>query len=302
VSTVRAMRKLAIAFAALLVGCGGGMQGDDVVGDDVGDDDVPPGFQPLVAGDWNLAPNTEGYYCVRATATEDMWIHAFRPIAPVGTHHTALAIDTQGGPDGGFECSAADTGFKLLFGSGLGTTPYALPDGVAFKLQAGDQVMLNLHLYNTTDAPLTGHSGIEIERVAEASVVHEAETIYALDLNLNVPEGESTYPATCTINGDSTIVGLFPHMHRLGTHMKATAMRAGLEPAVIHDAPYTFGEQLNYAIDPIQVLDGDTVQFECGFNNDTGAPVPFGDSSDDEMCVLGMYRYPATGGVSLCFH
>lgn len=32
----------------------------------------------------------------------------------------------------------------------------------------------------------------------------------------------------------------------------------------------------------------------------TGATVAFGDSTDDEMCVLGMYRYPATGAVSLC--
>ena len=288
-------------IAAVAACGGGGMTADDVVGDDVVGDDAPPtGFQPFVAGDWTLQPNEEGYYCVRATATEEMYIKAFRPIAPLGTHHTALAIDTQGGPDGGFPCTAGDTGFKLLFGSGLGTTPYSLPDGVAFKLEAGTQVMLNLHLYNTTDAIMQGHSGIEIERIAQADVVHEAETIYALDFNVVVPTGESTYPASCTINGDSTIVGLFPHMHRLGTHMKATAMHAGA-PTVIHDAAYSFGEQLNYAVDPIQVLDGDTIDFECGYYNDTGATVVFGDSSDDEMCVLGMYRYPATGGVSLCF-
>jgi hypothetical protein len=287
---------------AAVAACGGGMgPADDMPGDDTGDDDVPTGFQPFVAGDWTLAPSEEGYYCVRATATEEMYIKAFRPIAPNGTHHTALAIDTQGGPDGGFVCSAADTGFKLLFGSGLGTTPYSLPDGVAFKLEAGTQVMLNLHLYNTTDGPLTGHSGIEVERIKQADVVHEAETIYALDFNVVVPTGESTYDASCTINADSTIVGLFPHMHRLGTHMKATAMRAGMEPMVIHDEPYSFGEQLNYAVDPITVAEGDSIDFSCGFNNDTGATVVFGDSSDDEMCVLGMYRYPATGALSLCF-
>lgn len=291
----------ALAFG-FLVACGGGGPGDPPGDDGMGDDTVPTGFQPLVAGDWEMPVDTEGYYCVRATVTEDMYVHGFRPIAPAGTHHTALAYDLQGGPDGGFPCTAADTGFKLIFGSGLGTDPYELPEGVAFKLVAGDQVILNLHLYNTTDAPLTGHSGIEVERIAPEAVVHEAETIYALDFNLVVPVGESTYQATCTIDGDSTIVGLFPHMHRLGTHMKATAMRAGLEPAVIHDQPYMFGEQLNYAINPIDVKDGDQVQFECGFDNETGATVVFGDSTDDEMCVLGMYRYPATGAASLCFH
>jgi hypothetical protein len=304
--TVRAMRMricAAVFGIAAVAACGGGMgpPGDDT-GDDTGDDDVPVGFQPFVSGDWTMPVNEEGYYCVRATATEEMYIRAFRPIAPIGTHHTALAIDAQGGPDGGFPCTAGDTGFQLLFGSGLGTEPYALPEGVAFKLEAGTQVLLNLHLYNSTDAPLTGRSGIEIERVAAADVVHEAETIYALDFNVVVPVGESSYAAQCQIDGDSTIVGLFPHMHRLGTHMKATAMRAGMEPMVVHDAPYSFGEQLNYEITPFDVKDDDIIQFECGFNNDTGATVVFGDSSDDEMCVLGMYRYPATGGASLCFN
>jgi hypothetical protein len=294
---------LAFGITIMAAACGGsGMTGDDTGDDTTGDDGVPMGFQPFVAGDWSMPAGEEGYYCVRATAAEDMWIHSFKPIAPLGTHHTALALDLQGGQDGGYPCGAADTGFKLLFGSGVGTMPYSLPEGVAFKLNAGDQVILNLHLYNTGEAPLTGHSGVEVERIPEAEVLHEAETIYALDLNLSVPPGESTYPATCTIDGDSTIVGMFPHMHTLGTHMKATAMRTGMSPAVVFDEPYSFGEQLNYTVPPFEVLDGEHIQFECSFENPGTETIPFGDSTDDEMCVLGMYRYPATGNPSLCFN
>lgn len=294
---------LAFGITIMAAACGGSMTGDDV-GDDMppGDDGVPMGFQPFVAGDWSMPAGDEGYYCVRATAAETMYIHAFRPVAPLGTHHTALAFDLQGGQDGGFPCGAADTGFKLLFGSGVGTTPYSLPDGVAMKLNAGDQVILNLHLYNTGEATLTGHSGIEVEVMQAADVVHEAETIYALDLNLSVPPGESTYPATCTIDGDSTIVGLFPHMHTRGTNMKATAMRDGAAPVVVFDEPYSFGEQLNYALTPFDMLDGEKINFECSFNNPTSETIGFGDSTDAEMCVLGMYRYPATGSPSLCFN
>jgi hypothetical protein len=29
--------------------------------------------------------------------------------------------------------------------------------------------------------------------------------------------------------------------------------------------------------------------------NTSGSPINFGDSSDDEMCFVGFYRYPATG-------
>ncbi len=264
-----------------------------------GKTEVPPGYVPLVTGDWTMQPGSEGYWCVRATATEDIYIKSFKPIAPIGTHHTALALASTPGSDGAYPCKASDAGFKQLFGSGLGTEPFSLPDGVAFKLPAGEQVTLNLHLYNTSDAPLTGTSGIEIERVAPEDVVHEAESIYAINFNVTVPPGSSTTTGRCTLDADGTIFGVFPHMHRLGSHMKGVAVH-GEQETLLHDAAYNFETQLNYAIEPVQMSRGDSIRYECGYTNTTGQTVRFGDSSDDEMCVMGVYRYPATGEVSLC--
>jgi hypothetical protein len=261
--------------------------------------EIPIGYHPLVTGDWMMAAGQEGYYCARATTTEDIFIKSFRPIAPIGTHHTALAYSGTPGSDGTFPCGASDTGFKLLFGSGLGTEPFSLPDGVAFKLPAGEQVLLNLHLYNTTDVPIAGTSGIEIERVAPDDVVHEAETIYALGFELEVPPGASTSIGSCTLDGDSTIFGVFPHMHKLGTHMKVTAVSGGVE-TVFHDKPYDFESQLNYEVSPLALARGTELRYACSFMNPTSQTVSFGDSTDAEMCVLGAYRYPARGTVSLC--
>lgn len=284
--------KAMLALAVLsLVGCGS----------DKPEDTVPTGFQPLLSGDWSMPPGQEGYVCVRATVPETMYIHAFQPVAPLGTHHTALAIDLQGGDDGTFACEAKDVGFKILFGSGVGTAPYALPDGVAMTLEAGTQVILNLHLFNTTDAPITGTSGIDVERVAQADVVNEAEVVYALDTDLDVPPGDSVATHSCTFNVASTIIGVFPHMHRLGTRMTASVEHAG-GSQMFFDHDYTFEQQLNYATDPVQVVDGDKVNYQCGFTNPTGQDVQFGESTNDEMCVLGMYRYPAQGSISLCIN
>ena len=263
-------------------------------------DDAPEGFAPLVTADWSMPPGDEGYYCARVTAQEDLYIKAFRPIAPLGTHHTALAFASTPGSDGEYPCEASDTGFKLIFGSGLGTEPYALPEGVAFKVPAGEQLVLNLHLYNTGDVPIDGHSGIEIEQLAADAVVHEAETIYALGFDLSIPPGTSTHVQQCRIDGDSTVVGLFPHMHKLGTHMKASAIRAGGAPEMFFDQSYAFEQQLNFALTPLELADGDVVEYECTFANPGPGTVEFGDSTDAEMCVLGMYRYPATGAISLC--
>jgi hypothetical protein len=281
------MRAL-LAFAVVGIGFAAGGCGTNAP-------DVPTGFQPLLSGDWMMPPGQEGYVCVRATVAETMHIHGFKPIAPLGTHHTALAIDLQGGTDGTFACEAKDVGFKILFGSGLGTEPYELPEGVDFTLEGGTQVILNLHLYNTTDAPITGTSGVQVERVADQDVVHEAEVIYALDTNLKVPQGDSVATHTCTFASKSTIVGLFPHMHRLGTRMTAA-----LGAQAFFDQPYSFEQQLNYTTDPLEVASGDKVTYSCGYTNATGHDVAFGESTNDEMCVLGMYRYPSEGAISLC--
>ncbi|HEY5925795.1 MAG TPA: hypothetical protein VIV11_29110 [Kofleriaceae bacterium] len=285
------MRAFAAAAAAIVVAACSGTEPAP----------IPKGFVPLLQGDWSLPPGEEGYFCVRATPAEDMYIRSYRPIAPIGTHHTALAFDLMGGADGSFPCEARDAGFRFLFGSGLGTETYTLPDGVAMKLPAGEQIMLNLHLYNTSDAVLTGTSGVEIERVAPEDVVHEAEVIYALNFDLNAPPGVSKTVGECTVDGNSTIFGTFPHMHRLGTHLKGAVMR-GDSPILFHDEPYNFETQLNYRVGPIDVMRGEKVQYECTFDNPTGQTVSFGDSTDSEMCVLGMYRYPARGSVSLCIN
>ena len=260
-----------------------------------GEPSVPEGYVPLLEGTWSLAPGEEGYTCVRTTATEDMYIRAFRPIAPLGTHHTALAYDLSGGEDGTFPCKAQDVGFKLIFGSGVGTTPFELPEGIAFKLPAGEQILLNLHLYNTGDEPLTGTSGVEIERIPLEEVVHEAEVIYAIDTNVRVPPGPSTTIGTCTLGTETTIFGTFPHMHTLGTHMTGA-----LGGVTFHDQPYDFEEQLNYRVGPVQAVAGDKIQYTCKYDNPGETTVVFGDSTDAEMCVLGMYRYPARGSISLC--
>lgn len=269
-------------------------------------DDVPEGYMPLVEADWTMPAGTEGYWCARVSITEDLYIRGFRPSAPPGTHHTALGMAGSGGPDGAFPCEASTVGFQLLFGSGVGTEPFEMPEGVAFKIPAGEQVLLNLHLFNTTNGEMTGTSGIEILRVAESDVVHEAETAYIGTFELEIPPGEVTQTARCTMQADATIFGVFPHMHRLGTHIRGVVHDSEAEtdePRMLIDQSYSFEEQLNFDVDPgVEVTAGSVVRADCTYDNPGPGTVGFGDSTDDEMCVLGVYRYPARGGISICFN
>ena len=86
---------------------------------------------------------------------------------------------------------------------------------------------------------------------------------------------------------------LWPHMHQLAINSKFELIRGG-NTQVLHDQAYDFNEQTYYKQSPeIQVMTGDEIRVTCRYNNTTGGLVTFGESSNQEMCFTGMYRYPA---------
>lgn len=274
----------------LVAACGGG--------DDAGvapDAQGSSEFHTLIERSWTISPG-ETYKCVRIVADEDLYINSFRAIAPEGTHHTVVTVATGGNP-GEYDCGAGNLDLNMLFASGVGTDDLEFPPGVAMKVEAGQTINLNLHLFNTqVSGDLSGTSGIEIRTLAEADVTDEAEMVFTGQGNFTIPgeTGADPYVVTggCSFPRDATILAYWPHMHQYATHQKVTMTLGGVEQ-VVHDGPYSFFEQKNYPVDPaIQVHDGDSIEVECSYENHTGDAIGFGDSSTDEMCFTGFYRYP----------
>jgi hypothetical protein len=253
------------------------------------------GWLRLMEADWELAPTAEGYRCMTFTIPEDVYITAFYPQSPQGTHHATFGVaESAEGPDRVYACGVGVSGTRRLQGSGAGTEPSELPDGVAQPLRKGQQITMNLHLFNVTDETLRGRSGVWVKAIPADQVVNESESILAGPLMLNIPVGESTQLGQCTLSADVTLYSVQPHMHQIGTHLRATAMTAAGE-VPIHDGPYDFTHQVVHDIDPIELKSGDVVKIECTYQNDTSSPVMWGDSSLDEMCFIGLSVYPATG-------
>lgn len=305
-----------LAFTGLVTFAACGSSGGG--GDDDGDDDdtttpdantnVSPdadltGFTELIGRDWTIPPG-EQYKCIRIQATEDVYITDFHAQGPIGTHHTVLTVTDNLGFPGGteigeYDCEVSNLDLQMLFASGVNTDDLGFPDGVAIKVSAGQYLNLNLHLYNTQPSvDLSGHSGIWVKTIPAAEVEHEAEMFFAGDQELNIPGNTNGTPHeegyTCTITNPGTIVAYWPHMHQYAVHQKVTFRLDG-EEAFVHDEPYSFEEQKNYPFETPIVFDGegeDTIQVQCFYENDTGQPVGFGDSSDTEMCFTGLYRYP----------
>ncbi|HEY4058248.1 MAG TPA: hypothetical protein VGM39_16660 [Kofleriaceae bacterium] len=275
---------------------------DGAQGSDAGQDNfvAPPGFTRLLGRTWSLAGGeTDTYKCVRFTVPEDTYATSILAEAPSGTHHTVLSIagaNGTSGTDGEYNCNVSTLGTVMLFASGVNTNQLDFPDGVGVKIPAGTQISLNLHLFNATDDPISGESAIWIKKPATPPPTL-AEMAFAGKFLFQVPANNQDYSVTggCNADSDFTLFALWPHMHQIGKHAKFDVTHAGTKTTYL-DEPYSFTEQRYWPESPlIQVHSGDKIEATCTWNNNTGTIEHFGESSLDEMCFIGMYRYPAVG-------
>ena len=296
---------LAAATSALLLGCGGpgGGPADDPDAasqvDAAVDATIPDGYTRLIGRTWSLAAGqADTYRCVRMTVAQDTYITAFAAQAPFGTHHTVVSVRAgEAGTDGEYDCGVNSVDMNMLYASGVATDALELPPGVGLRVRAGQQINLNLHLFNATDGPISGDSGILVKAQTTPTPTL-AEMMFAGSIAISVPPGQ-----TRTINGGCTLpagvnqqlFALWPHMHQFATHQKFEVVKGGVT-TVLHDAPYSFFEQTYYRQDPlIPLAGGDRIRVACTYTNTSNTTITFGDSSNQEMCFAGMYVFPARG-------
>jgi hypothetical protein len=300
---------LGLSLTAAACGGGGG------TGDDTDTPDAPPGtadadpegWQVLAEGSWTLPPgSTDSYYCIYATVPRDMYIKAFRPLIPDGTHHTVATYYTGASPaDGIYPCDVGTNGQSMFYGSGVGSPDFVFPTGVGLHMTAGQRVLINLHLYNASEGELSGTSGTLFQEAEASEIQNVAEIVLAgPTLTLNIPEGESVQSGTCNVSAITDVpiqvFSLSQHMHRLGHHLRTLVTR-GDDEFMLQDIDYEFESQTFQYVNPaVELRPGDRITTFCHYNNDTGGPVGFGESSDDEMCFSDLFYYPAQGAQFIC--
>jgi len=295
---------VAAAAALLAASCGGdgtAAPGGTSGADDTPDAGAPDGpamdsgkppadFVPLITADWTLSAGEEGYVCATKTLTETLHVGAIRPLAPPGTHHTVVGLfTTPAGPDDpGFKCGPS---FGQFYASGVGTGELVLPAGVGLIAQAGQQLHLNLHVFNTTGDVLSNTSGVEVRLLAPSEVEHEASISFYGPFGFQIPAaGEYSVTHPSMFGEARTVFAIFPHMHRIGSHFTAEVVHGGATTK-LWDDDFQFESQEFAAIPPVTVEAGDVLNTTCTWTNTTGQTVTYGDSSNDEMCFTILMSY-----------
>ena len=186
------------------------------------------------------------------------------------------------------------TGAGMIAAWAPGGSPIRF-DGGGILIQPNEVFVLQVHYYlGSAEEGLADQSGYTMKIASE---VDEAILMAPYGyVNFNIPAGDPayTYGEQVEVPVDMKIWATFPHMHLLGTGYKLSVMRPDTEECVVQSDNYDFNNQLTYQFaDPIQVNRGDSIHWECTWNNSTSNPnlyynppqdVGFGEKTGEEMC------------------
>ena len=178
------------------------------------------------------------------------------------------------------------------------------PDEVGMNLPS--KLRLDMHYYNETGDVAYDQSGVDVCVVkGENRRKYPAGVTMALNKILFPgAAGGAMAPAmtanhaitgTCEVETTSpvTLLTASPHAHTYAVHTKFTLTKKDGSEVVMLDAPFQFGEQASYALDPPLVVEtGDTITTTCVYSNQTTTNIYFGDGTDDEMCFNFAMYYP----------
>jgi hypothetical protein len=272
---------------------------------------------PVPAGNGDL------YQCfaVPFGVVNDLWLKGveFKPDNLKAVHHFILFEDKLGKfkdfdaatPEPGCECSDMQ---KVLVGTTMvkmwapGNVQPFTPQGIAQKLSANSNFILQVHYHNTTGEPQSDRSQFALYLAkSEEKIMKEVRGQLVVQPNLLIKAGdpESKFQATYTTKEDITLYSSGVHMHFRGKNMGMWAKRPGEtdETTIVWVPNYDFNWQLSYEFaEAWKAPAGTTFTMRCTFDNSTNNPnnpdptrdVRWGLASTEEMAFSG-YSYTVDG-------
>lgn len=220
-------------------------------------------------------------------------IHLYRPFDP------SFEV-----PDGFEVCNTAvdfDV-WELVAATQLPRSDWQLPEGVAFHLRAGEQVLVQTHFVNIGSLATEGEGRVLMNLVeAEpGSVVHYAGSIFGQDRDVFVPaRSMHTESADCVFPNQITLMAMTGHYHFRGrtfTSEKLDANRLPVAEVYRHEG-YDDPLFLTYEGPTApRFSPGEGLRWTCTWVNNTDTDFEFGPFTDiNEHCNLFAFYYPATG-------
>jgi hypothetical protein len=245
---------------------------------------------------YTLQPGEEKYFCYTTTlpADRDIAITKLTPTYGLGTHHILFSQALAPEPEGFSECPVlSKQSWVPMYAGGVGSNALELPPQVAFKPFArGQQVIMQLHLQNASDVPISARAAMRLDYVDATPDILQAGIFGFDNQDLVIPPHtpEAMNEMSCVMGVDLDVFAALGHMHKHGVRLELSrGATPGAEMLLKQD--WDFDAQPITSL-PVKLQQGDTMHLRCFHENDGDLPILWGESSDTEMCIVVLYYAP----------
>lgn len=249
--------------------------------------------------------------------------HAIVFAVPAAARESLQALDAQDDAPG-WDCFG-DVGVQAattLGGWVPGTTGGPLPPGMAQRIAAGSQLVVQMHYSSAgraaEDLIAPDRSAVALWTMAEGETPEQLMiSVDLANLGIEIAAGdpESAHELTTRVPVSGLILGSSPHMHLLGRSLQTSVVSGGEDTCVTDVQRWDFNWQRDYFFeDPIAIDIHDQVAVRCVYDNSPEnqpvvdgtmrqpQDVTWGESTFDEMCLESLviavdYEGDGSGGV-----
>jgi hypothetical protein len=243
------------------------------------------------------------YVVLPLGADEDRWAERIeiRPGARAVVHHAVAYVREPGSPwlrdakSGDAFSRPGATTSDILALYAPGQPPSSYPKGMAKKIPAGSDLVLQLH-YTPNGTAVEDRTSIGIV-LAKTKPAKRVLTLQLHTTDFLIPAGQRNHRVTVsgTLPSECELLGFFPHLHLRGTAFEYEAVApGGRVSTLLRVAPYRFNWQLSYSLDqPMPLRAGTRLRATAWYDNSANNPwnpdssqdVTYGEQSRDEMMV-----------------
>jgi Flp pilus assembly protein TadD/mono/diheme cytochrome c family protein len=238
----------------------------------------------------------------------------FHPGNPNVVHHAFVKVDTTGQSRrldaqdaevgfGGMNSPAKSVPGGHFLGWQPGRIPTFLPDGLAWRLDPGTDLVLEMHL-NPSGKPEQVQSSVGLY-FTDKPPTNAASKITLLSMTMDIPAGAQEYAVedSFQLPVDVQVLAVLPHAHYLAKEMKGWAtLPNGTQQPLLWIKQWDFNWQGDYRYaPPIFLPKGSVMSMRYTYDNSTNntrnpnrppKPVTYGLQSRDEMAELWFQLLP----------
>ncbi|MBX9791826.1 MAG: redoxin domain-containing protein [Pirellulales bacterium] len=246
--------------------------------------------------------------------TEDKWVKAAeaRPDNRAVVHHVTVYYKPPGASTYNLNLRKR---INLLTGFAPGKTAVNAPDaGIAFYLPAGTKLLFELH-YTSTGKVEQDRSSVGLLFAKREEVHKQVNCVLVANDEFAIPPHDPDYEVKSeyTVDEDSLLISLSPHMHLRGKSFRYEALYpGGLRETLLSVPRFDFNWQHNYQFRDWKLLPkGTRILCNARFDNspdnlanpDPNATVRWGDQTWEEMMIGSIAIAPAhqdiAGGIGV---